>query len=63
MALLIPGLGTVTQDGDWLLTEPREVPALGGSCRFVIDGYDRFCSPRCQSRVKAAAHRARKAAS
>lgn len=40
MALVIPGLGTVTQDGDWLVTEPREVPALGGRCRFLIDGYD-----------------------
>jgi predicted RNA-binding Zn ribbon-like protein len=27
------------------------------------DAQRRFCSPRCQSRVKAAAHRARKAAS
>jgi len=40
MVLVIPGLGMVTQEGDWLLTEPREVPALGGPCRFVIDGYD-----------------------
>lgn len=40
MVLAISGLGTVTPDGDWLLTESREVPALGGPCRFVIDGYD-----------------------
>jgi hypothetical protein len=40
MALVIPGLGTVMKDGDWFVTEPRQVPALGGPCRFLIDGYN-----------------------
>jgi len=40
MTLVIPGLGTVVEDGDWFVTEPRLVPVLGGPCRFVIDGYD-----------------------
>lgn len=38
--MVIPGLCTVTEDGGWLVTELRPVPALGGSCRFLIDGYD-----------------------
>jgi len=36
----LPGLGAVTEDEDWLVTGPRKVPALGGRCRFLIDGHD-----------------------
>jgi len=38
--LEIPGLGTLTQDGDWILTAPRPVPILGRACQFVIDGFE-----------------------
>lgn len=58
MNFVIPGLGAVTHDGDWLVTDPRPVPALGKQCRFSIDGFepqrssalvacvDAFCSLR-----------------
>ena len=40
MVTTIPGLGPVTQDGDWLVSEPRYLPALDKQCRFLIDGYE-----------------------
>ena len=40
MVTTIPGLGTVTQDGDWLVSEQHYVPALDKQCRFMIDGYE-----------------------
>lgn len=40
MVTTIPGVGTVTRDGDCLVSEPRYVPALDKQCRFVIDGYE-----------------------
>jgi hypothetical protein len=37
--------------------------AIGSDLAGRLNAQRRFCSPQCQSRVKAAAHRARKAAS
>ena len=43
---VIPGFVVVTQHGEWPVTEPREVAALGGACCFLIDGYDPREEPR-----------------
>ena len=40
MTTSIPGLGVVVHEDEWLVTEPRPVPALGASCRFRIDGFE-----------------------
>jgi hypothetical protein len=40
MTITVPGLGSVTEDGEWLVTDPRHVPVLGKPGRFIIDGYE-----------------------
>lgn len=40
MAITVPGLGSVTEDDDWLVTEPRHIRVLGKPGRFMIDGYE-----------------------